>query len=315
MTQRVEGGGARHVVGVVDARQNGLHLLTERGDETTERVTRDAQLVDLQMQCLSLDGQIVEHGLARFARLFDHGPTLFSCTVHECLAVHLARVDETLRREARVVVDLVRGVLGLGDDLRGSFLGFDQVGRTALLALGEELGTAFLGFGGDARGLFVRHAQYRRALGSERARQGRLVEGRIRGAALGLGELGLQFVDPGLHVGHFTGHGLEVQPYFLGVDSTLSNGREVDSGYLGRRLARGGEDSAFVHSLKTTAWHTPRMSYRGVVRAIGVSPPRACRSRSAWPSVLTPITRSPDWAAARATGSSTFGTKKIWAPA
>src|SRR5664280_2153816 len=212
------------------------------------------------MQGLALDGEIVQHGLSRLVRLLDNGPALLSRAVHECLAVHLARVDEALRREARVMVDLVRRVLGFGDDLRGSFLRFDQVARAALLTFGEELGTTFLGLGGDACGLFVRHSQYRRTLGPQRARQRRLVKSRIGDAALRLGELGLELMDPGLHVGHFTGTGLEVQPYLLGVDATLANGGEVGSGYLGRGLTRGGEDSAFVHSFKTTAWHAPRMS-------------------------------------------------------
>ena len=165
-------------------------------------VARGAQLFDLDLQCLALDREVVQDGLARVVGLLDDRATLLARALDERFAVHLRRLDESLGGQARVVVDLSGRALGLGDQRRGALLGLDEVRGAALLALGEDLGASFLGLGGHATGLFVGRTQDRRALGAEGAGQGRLVEGRVRGAALGLAQLVLEFADAGLEVAH-----------------------------------------------------------------------------------------------------------------
>ena len=50
----------------------------------------------------------------------------------------LAESIEPLGGESCVVIDLGRGVLRLGDQRGGAFLGLDQVLRAALLGIGED---------------------------------------------------------------------------------------------------------------------------------------------------------------------------------
>jgi hypothetical protein len=173
--------------------------------------------------------------------------------VDEGFAVHLRRVDQPFGGEAGVVVDLGRGVLGLGDQRGGALLGLDEVSGGALLALGEDLGTSFLGLGGDPAGLLVSRTQDRGALGTERARQRCLVEGGVGGLSVGLAQLVLEFADARLEMAHLSGDRFEVHAHLVRVETALAQGRKVHAGNLGRRRARGGEDSAFVHSFKTTA--------------------------------------------------------------
>ena len=136
------------------------------------------------------------------------------------------------------MVDLSRRILGFGDERRGSLLGLDEVARTALLGLGEDLRAALLGLGGDAPGLLVGGAQDRGALRAEGSGERCLVKGGIRGAALGFGELILEFTNPALEVTHLAGHGFEVEPDLAGVEAALAQRGEVRSGDITRRTAR-----------------------------------------------------------------------------
>ena len=61
--QRLEGRGARRLVGAVDVVQHGVDLLAHARHEGVQRVARGAQLVDLDVQRLALDGQVVETAL------------------------------------------------------------------------------------------------------------------------------------------------------------------------------------------------------------------------------------------------------------
>jgi len=59
------------------------------------------------------------------------------------------------------VVNLIGRVLRLGQEGGRALLGFDEVGRGALLSLGEDLSAALLGLRGDATSLFVGRTQNR----------------------------------------------------------------------------------------------------------------------------------------------------------
>jgi len=84
------------------------------------------------------------------------------------------------------VIDLARRTFSLGDQRGRSFLRLDQVLRTALLGIGEDLAPSLLGLGGDARRFLVRRTQDRRTLGAEGARQSRFVEHGVGGTMLRL---------------------------------------------------------------------------------------------------------------------------------
>jgi len=184
------------------------------------------------------------------SKLSDDSSLLSS--LDQGLAVHLRRIDQPLRREARVMIDLGGRALGFGDECGSALLGFDQLRGGAMLAFGEHLGAALLRLGGDAAGFLVRRAKDRGALGPERARERGFVERGVGGPALRVGQLLLELSDPVLQVAHLTGHRFEVESNLLGVNTTFSLCREVRPDNFGRRLTRGGENSAFVHSLKTT---------------------------------------------------------------
>ena len=238
-SQGLEGRVARHLVGVVDPGEHDLHLVLDGGDERGEDVARGAQLLDLNLQRLALHRQVVQDRLASVVGLLDDGAALLAGTFDERLAIHLGRLDQTFRGQSGVVIDLRGGALGLGDQRRGPFLGLDEMGRTALLALGEDLGAAFLGFSRHSGGLFVGRAQNRGTLGPQRPGQRGLVEGRIGRSALGLTQLILELSDARFEMPHLARDRLQLDTDLVGVVAPFSKGREVHSGNLGRRLARG----------------------------------------------------------------------------
>jgi len=205
-------------------------VLADVRDEGIHGISRGAQLIDLNVQCLALDCQVVQDVAPSFVGLFHDRATLLATPLHHCVTVHLGRLDESFRGQARLFVYLCGGVFGLGQRCRGAFLGFDQVARRAMLALGKELRRAFLGLGGDAAGLFVRRAQNRRTLGAERAGQGSLIERRVRGAAQRLGQLFLQVADATLEVSDLARDGVEVRTHLLGIVPAFSHRVEVRPG-------------------------------------------------------------------------------------
>jgi hypothetical protein len=76
----------------------------------------------------------------------------------------LAESIESLGAQARVVIDLRRGVLGFGDDGWSRALGLLSRcdGARCWLSV-KQLGAAFLGFGRHAPGLFVGPRKSRRS--------------------------------------------------------------------------------------------------------------------------------------------------------
>jgi hypothetical protein len=93
-------------------------LLAQRRDERRQRVARRAQLIDLQVQSLALDGEVVQDRAARFVGLFDNGAALLAGAIDQRFTIDLGRVDQSLGGESRVVVDLIGGVLRLGQEQR-----------------------------------------------------------------------------------------------------------------------------------------------------------------------------------------------------
>ena len=220
-----------------------------------ERVARGAQLVDLQLQRLALDGEVVEDGAARLVRLLDDRRVPAHARARRSASPFTFAESMSRSAASRESWSIwVGSALGLGDDRGGALLGLDEVRGAALLGLGEDLGAALLRLGGDASGLFVSRSQDRGALGAEGARECRLVKGRVGRAALGLGQLILEFADPGLEVADLARDGLQMEADLVGVEPPLRTVVKFTRAISADDWRVVEMNSAVVHSSKPTGW-------------------------------------------------------------
>ena len=221
------GGGPRLLVGPVQMEQDAVHPVTHPVDRGGHLVPRRPQLLDLDPEPAPPGGQVGQHTAARLLDLVEEGPTLV-----------LGAGDDCLPRGNGIGNDPLALHPGLLFRVRDQQFHFDDpFGRRRLharlqlvdlaLRLAQQRGRPLLGLDDDPGRLLVGVAQDLRAVLAQRRREGGLVDHRVGGPLLGLGQGRPQLFLARLERFEAAGHRLEVRTHLVAVEAPPDDGEGV----------------------------------------------------------------------------------------